>query len=142
MGRKNTPVLSEEQRAELIRGLKTGKSHALRSRCQVILQKAEGRTSKDVGQIAGMCHVSVNSWLRRYNEEGIQGLSTKPGRGRKASIRKEQDQEAILEAVKANRQRISMAKADWEAQRAEGETPVGREALRLFLKALGEDISE
>ena len=71
MGRKNTPALSEAQRAELTKGLKTGKSHATRCRCQVILLKAEGRTSKDVGEIVGMCNVSVNSWLKRYNEEGI-----------------------------------------------------------------------
>ena len=96
-----------------------GKSHAARSRCQVILLKSEGRTSKDVGAIVGMCHVSVNSWLKRYNEEGIGGLLTKPGRGRKPSIRPQEDQEAILEAVKANRQRISLAKAEWEADTGE-----------------------
>lgn len=142
MGRKNTPTLSEEQRAELIEGHKTGKSHATRSRCQLILLKSEGRTSKDVGAIVGMCNVSVNSWLKRYNEEGIKGLLTKPGRGRKPSICQQEDQKAILEAVKANRQRITMAKAEWEAQRAEGAKPVGREALRHFLKALGADTSE
>jgi transposase len=89
-----------------------------------------------------MCHVSVNSWLRRYNEEGIEGLLTKPGRGGKSSIHQREDQEAILLAVKANRQRITMAKAEWEAQRAEGDTPVGRDAFRRFLKSLGADTSE
>lgn len=142
MGRKNTPVLSETQRAELTKGLKTGKSHAFRCRCQVILLKAEGRGSKDVGEIVDMCHVSVNSWLKRYKQQGIEGLLTKPGRGRKPSIRQEEDREAILEAVKANRQRISLAKAEWEAQRPEGDTPVGRDALRRFLKALAADTSE
>ncbi len=78
MGRKNTPVLSEGQRAELTKGVKTGKSHASRSRCQLILLKAAGRTSKDVGEIVGMCHVSVNSWLKRYNqEEAMRPASTR-----------------------------------------------------------------
>ncbi len=142
MGRKNTPFLSEIQRAELTQGLKMSKSHALRCRCQTILMKAEGRTSKDVGQIVGMCNVSVNSWLKRYKQEGFEGLVTKPGRGRKPSIRQEENQEAILLAVKANRQRITMAKAEWEAQRAEGDTPVGRAAFRRFLKSLGADTNE
>lgn len=127
---------------ELTNGLKNGKSHAFRSRCQAILLKADGRTSKEVGSIVGMCHVSVNSWLKRYNSEGVQGLDTRPGRGRKPLISQEDDQEAILEAVKANRQRITMAKAEWEAQRAEGDTPVGRDAFRRFLKSLGADTSE
>ena len=126
---------------ELTNGLKNGKCHAFRSRCQAILLKADGRTSKEVGSIVGMCNVSVNSWLKRYNSEGVQGLDTRPGRGRKPLIFKEEDQEAILEAVKANRQRISMAKAEWEAQRGEGETVVGRETFRHFLKALAADTS-
>ncbi len=142
MGRTNKPTLSEEQWIELTNGLKNGKSHAFRSRCQAILLKADGRTSKEVGSIVGMCNVSVNSWLKRYNSEGVQGLGTRPGRGRKPLLSKEKDQEAILDAVKANRQRISMAKAEWEAQRGEGDTTVGRETFRHFLKALAADTSE
>lgn len=109
-------------------------------RCQSILLKADGRKSKDVGQIVGMCHVSVNSWLGRYKTEGIKGLLTKPGRGRKPSINKLADQPAIIEAVQANRQRISLAKAQWESQRSEGSKPVGKEAFRNFLKGLAADI--
>ena len=142
MGRKNKPNLSEEQKLELSNGLRNGKTHALRSRCQAILLKAEGRTSKEVGSIVGMCHVSVNSWLKRYNNEGMRGLVTKPGRGRKPLINKEADQHPILAAVKANRQRLSMAKAEWEAQRGEHGTAVGRETFRNFLKALADDTSE
>lgn len=121
--------------------MRSSKNHTFRMRCQTILLKAEGRTSKDVGEIVSMCHVSVNSWLKRYNAEGIGGLSTKPGRGRKPSLAVEEDQEAVLEAVKANRQRISMAKAEWEAQREKADAPVERDALRRFLKSLGADTS-
>jgi len=35
-----------------------------------------------------------------------------------------------------------MTKAEWEAQRVEGDTPVGRDALRRFLKSLAADTSE
>lgn len=110
-------------------------------RCQTILLKADGRTSKDVGSVVGMCHVSVNSWLKRYKAGGIGELATRPGRGRKPGLTKEADQQAVLEAVKANRQRISMAKAEWEAQRAEQGKPVGRDSFRNFLKSLAVDIN-
>lgn len=136
MGRVNRPLLSEDQRKELENSFKTSDTHSFRMRCQAILLKADGRKSKDVGQIVGMCHVSVNSWLERYKTEGIKGLLTKPGRGRKPSINQSQDQPAIIASVKANRQRISLAKAEWESQRSEGSTPVGREAFRNFLKVL------
>jgi transposase len=141
MGRVNTPLLSESQRLELEQGLKNSASHAFRMRCQSILLKSAGRKSKEVGTIVGMCHVSVNSWLKRYKKEGLSGLLTKPGRGRKPSIQPHEDQEAILIAVQANRQRISLAKAEWEAQRAEGSKPVGIVAFRNFLKALAGDIN-
>ena len=50
------------------------------------------------------------------------------------------DAAGILEAVKANRQRVDMAKAEWEA--AHANKSVSRDTFRRFLKALAEDISE
>ena len=88
-----------------------------------------------------MSHVSVNSWLKRYKAEGIQGLLTKPGRGRKPLIEQQTNTEAIVEAVKANRSRISIAKAEWEAERSAGSKPVGRQAFTNFLKTLAQDIN-
>ena len=106
MGRVNTPILSSSQRKELEIGLKEGKSHSFRMRCQSILLKSEGRTSKEVGSITGMCHISVNSWLNRYKSEGVSGLSTKSGRGRKPILNREEDKAGILESIKANRCRF------------------------------------
>jgi transposase len=113
----------------------------MRMRCQAILLKSDGRKSKDVAGIVGMSHVSVNSWLKRYKDEGIEGLLTKPSRGRKPLIEPKTDTEAILEAIKANRSRIAMAKAQWEAERSVGSRPVSREAFTKFLKTLAHDIS-
>ena len=141
MGRVNTPTLNEQERLALEKGLRTSKSHAMRMRCQAILLKSDGRKSKDVAGIVGMSHVSVNSWLKRYKDEGIEGLLTKPGRGRKPLIEPKTDTEAILEVIKANRSRIAMAKAQWEAERSVGSRPVSREAFTKFLKTLAHDIS-
>jgi transposase len=136
MGRVNTPVLSEAQRAELENGLKTGQRHAFRMRCQSILLKADGRTSTEVGSIVGLCQVSINSWLKRYNTEGISGLWTKEGRGRKPKIDKTTDESAVVASVKANRQRLQTAKAEWESQSGKH---VSKDTLRRFLKALTDD---
>ena len=64
-----------------------------------------------MGQVVGLCQVSVNSWVKRYGQEGIEGLKTKPGRGRKPLLSMAQDEAAIRAAVQANRQRIALAKA-------------------------------
>lgn len=142
MGRVNTPVLTDIQRADLERELKTNDSHSFRMRCQAILLKAAGRKSKDVAQIVGMCHVSVNSWLKRFKTDGLAGLQTKPGRGRKPLLDKVADKDAVLAAVKANRQRIQLAKADWQAARQAGSKPVSESTFRAFLKTLVGDINE
>ena len=132
MSRVNTPILDELARAALEQLHKTSPSHALRLRCQLVLLKAMGRTSHDVWQVVGLCHVSVNSWTRRYRQEGIEGLKTKLGRGRKPLLNLAQDEASVRAAVQANRQRITLAKAEWEAQRASGSPAVGRDTFRAF----------
>lgn len=75
--------MSLEQRAALEKGYRTGASHAFRTRCQMVLLKSERRSSVEVADVLGCCEIVVNNWLRRYEEEGIEGLKTRPGRGRK-----------------------------------------------------------
>jgi transposase len=135
MGRVNTPSLTLEQRRELESGFRDGLRHCFRMRCQCLLLKSEGRTSKDVGSITGMCHVSVNTWVKRYKSEGFQGLSTKSGRGRKPVI-EDHDKEAILSAIKSNRQRMQTAKAEWERQSGKR---LCNNTFKSFLKSLAED---
>ena len=138
MGRVNTPILLPEQRMELESGFKTGSSHCFRMRCHTMLLKAEGQTSIEVGSITNMSHISVNSWVKRFVIDGMAGLKTKPGRGRKPIIVKADDQEAILKIIKANRQRMQTALAEWQA--LSGKT-VSRSTFRSFLKSLAEDIN-
>ena len=137
MGRVNTPLLTPEQRKELELGMRTGKSHCFRMRCQSILLKSDSRSSIEVGSITGMCNVSVDKWVKRYKSEGLPGLVTKPGRGRK-SIIEENDKEAILRAVKTNRQRMQTAKAEWEQQSGK---KVCTNTFKRFLKSLADDIN-
>ena len=136
MGRIKTLGLTAEQQAELEQGFRSGKTHAFRKRCQLVLLKEEGRSSQTVGSIVKMCEMSVNNWLARYAIEGLVGLMTKPGRGRKAKLNAVKDAAPVLAAVKANRQRLLTAKAEFEAG---GGQPVSRETLRRFLKVLAGD---
>ncbi|AWM34674.1 hypothetical protein DDQ68_18960 [Hymenobacter nivis] len=70
---------AEAAQAALASLYKKSSSHTLRQRCQLVLLKATGRTSKEVGDVVGLCQVSVNSWVKRYQEEGIVDL--KPSQG-------------------------------------------------------------
>jgi transposase len=139
MGRVNTPILSETAKLALEHDFKTSQVHSYRMRCQVILLKSTGRKSEEVGEITGMTYVSVNTWVKRYKDFGIEGLKTKPGRGRKAILNKETDKACILESVKAHRQRIQTAKAEWEEKSGKS---ISVSTLKLFLKTLTDDIVE
>lgn len=86
MGKTKVIELSAEQRAALEKGYRKGTSHAFRTRCQMVLLKSERRSSVEVADVLGCCEIVVNNWLRRYEEEGIEGLKTRPGRGRKPKL--------------------------------------------------------
>jgi transposase len=116
MGKIKTAELSRAQRAALEKGYHTGSSHAFRVRCQMILLKSERRTAAEIAGILGCCEVVVNNRLKRYESEGIEGLRTRPGRGRKPLLDAGQDLPRVKAAVAANRQRISLAKAELGAQ--------------------------
>lgn len=138
MGRVNTPILSESERSALESGYRNGKKHGFRQRCQLILLKSGGRTSKEVGEIMNCHEISVNAWVERYKTQGIDGLHTHRGRGRKPILQKELHAVQVLEAVKANRQRLSLAKASFEASSGK---KLSISAFRVFLKALADDIN-
>src|SRR5215212_6919623 len=116
MGKIKTVELSKSQRTALEKGYRAGSSHAFRLRCQMILLKSERRTAAEIAALLGCCEVVVNNWLKRYESEGIEGLLTKPGRGRKPVLDAEQDLPSVKAAVAANRQRINLAKAELEAE--------------------------
>jgi len=116
MSRLTKLMLTADQEAALQKGRHADKSPAFRSRCQMILLKAKKQPSWQIAEQVGCCMIVVNHWVKRYQAEGIEGLRTKQGRGRKAVFNRDTDLERVRVAVQANRQRLSLAKAELEAQ--------------------------
>lgn len=110
----------------------------VRLRCQIILLKAQGRTAQDIGSIVGMCKLSVHHWIQRYRTQGISGLLTQKGQGRKPLLNMEADAPAVILSVKAHRQSVKAAQATYEAN---GGKQVSEDSFRAFLKALATPIS-
>lgn len=123
--------LTPEQQAALEKASRHGKSYSFRQRCLMVLLKSQSRTSKDVAAQVGCCEVVVNTWLKRYQQLGLDGLKTKAGRGRKSILQADTDLAAVRQAVQSSRQRISLAKAELQQE-------LGKEfsqlTLRRFLK--------
>src|SRR5437868_4169674 len=86
MGKTKVVELSIEQRAALEKDYRKGTSHAFRLRCQMVLLKSEKRSSLAVADVLDCCEIVVNNWLRRYEKEGLDGLQTRKGRGRKPKL--------------------------------------------------------
>ena len=138
MGKITKIELSESERIKLNFGYKEGSSHCFRMRCKAVLLKSEGLSSEAIGKIVEMTHISVNNWVKRYLLEGISGLETRKGRGRKP-IMDCSDEEAVRKAIENDRQSVNKAREAWQ-------NAVGKEAsestFRRFLSALAQDISE
>ena len=138
MGKITKIELSESERIKLNFGYKEGSSHCFRMRCKAVLLKSEGLSSEAIGKIVEMTQISVNNWVKRYLLEGISGLETRKGRGRKP-IMDCSDEEAVRKAIENDRQSVNKAREAWQ-------NAVGKEAsestFRRFLSALAQDISE
>jgi transposase len=139
MGKIKTVELTRAQHTVLEKGYRAGSSHAFRLRCQMILLKSEQRTAAEIAGLLGCCEVVVNNWLKRYEAEGIDGLRTRPGRGRKPVLDAVQDLESVKAAVAANRQRISVARAELEAELGKG---FSTKTLQRYLKNMVLAINE
>ena len=129
--------LSEAQRLELERGYRMGEKHCFRMRCLALLLKAEGLSAAEVGERTGMEQHTVRKWLKRYEEEGVKGLETRPGRGRKP-IMDCSDEEAVRRAIEQDRQSVNKAREAW--QQASGKE-ASESTFKRFLSALAQDIS-
>ena len=131
MGKTKVIQLSDEQRQELEDGRRSGKSHAFRERCQMILLKSENRASSEIARFLSCHKITVNEWVKRFEVEGIEGLKTRPGRGRQAILQASTDLSRVRAAVQRSRQRIGLAKAELEA---ELQKPFSVTTLKRFLK--------
>ena len=113
MGKPKVLELTEAERLALEKGFRLGEKHCFRMRCRAVLLKADGLSSAAAGVQTEMSHVSVNAWVKRFKSEGIDGLNTRSGRGRKP-IMDCSDEEAVRRAIEQDRQSVSKARAAWE----------------------------
>ncbi|MEM6965739.1 MAG: helix-turn-helix domain-containing protein [Bacteroidota bacterium] len=99
----------------------------------MVLLKSEGRSSKEIADIVGTNLVSVNTWVNRYQTEGMGGLKTRSGRGRKPILDEQADAEKVKAIVKKEQQRLKNAKEDLEEELGK---KFSLKTLHRFLKNL------
>lgn len=137
MGRKNKVVkLTPDELESLEKGYRQSDSAVFSRRCQIILLKSKGYSSTAIAEVQGTTIQPVNAWVKRFEANGMEGLKSKPGRGRKRILSKEADGARVRKAVQKERQRLSLAKEELEQQTGKRFSQV---TLRRFLKNLSAD---
>lgn len=140
MGRKSKKIdLTQAELVELEKGYRNSKSKSFSQRCHMILLKNQGRSSQEIADIFGTTFQPVNSWVKRYVKDGIDGIKTKPGQGRKPILNKLQDEVKVKAAIKKERQRIRLAKESLEKDLGKSFSIL---TLKRFLKNLSADGNE
>lgn len=100
MAKHHKLELSETERQQLIELRDNGEPAYLRERAAVLLKGQAGSSPHKVarkGLLKKRDPDTVYAWLRRYKENGIQGLLHKPGRGRKPAYSPKSSEEAEAE---------------------------------------------
>jgi len=135
MGKTKIIELTIEQRRALDKGYRKGRGHAFRMRCQMVLLKSEKRSSAQVSQILGCCEIVINRWLKRWKAEGLKGLETRAGRGRKPKLSTQNP--LHLKAVKAEiAQHPQSVKTVIAKLEEELDVAMHPDTLKRFLKKL------
>lgn len=55
-------------------------------RLRVVLLAKQGFTAPEIATCTGLSRRAIQDWVARYNREGLNGLKTRPGRGRKPAL--------------------------------------------------------
>lgn len=137
MGKTKKIILSQEARAELDKAYRFGSSHRFRMRCKAVMLKADNAKMAEICKIVGYGKLAVYDWFKRYEEDGLEGLREKGGRGQKPLMSRTETP-AVKEAVRKHRQSIKRAKDEWESSSGKH---VSESTFRRFLEILAQDIS-
>ena len=131
-----------EQITDLEReNLKEIKKHHLkyreRERAMGIMLSYKGYSPKEIGDIFDISERVVYTWIDNFNENGIIGLLTQKGQGRKSILRKE-DEVRVKELVEKYPFQLSTVCNELLKDGIE----VSKKTLKAFLKSLDIPIKE
>jgi transposase len=88
----------ERQGLEQLAASRTAQARFV-ERARLLLAIADGHRPSQVAHDLGVCRPTVYTWIRRFNERGLQGLEDRPRSGRPHTYTAEQRAEVIAAAL-------------------------------------------
>ena len=138
--------LTTGEKKELERGKKAGKSFSYRTRCHAILLSNKGYEISQITDVLEVHRSSVYTWFSAWENQGIEGLKTKAGQGRKAMlcVNNKEHVKAVEKTVEkvAKKGGNLLAEVEKELSLEQG---LSKKMLNTFLKKLisyGSDVGE
>ncbi len=139
MSRKKSFIenLSTEEKAVLEYEKKYGKSDAYRIRCHAILLSNKSFTTNEIATILEVTKSSIYNWFSAWRTDGIEGLKTKSGQGRKPVLSTDNSDhvEGVKKAVKKVAQEGGNLLNEIQTE-LELEDGLTKKMLSLFLQKL------
>lgn len=134
-------ALTEEELTQLDELYRQTKNVRVRNRAQMILLGAEEKmTAPQIAKIVRQDEQTVRRWIKRFNAEGINGLSDKPKSGSPKRVT-EGYRERLLVVVRRRPRSLKQPYSLWTLQRLvdfmaeETELRFSTETVRLILQA-------
>lgn len=103
--------LDSVQKGELERIVRSYTSEQrIVQRARIILEKSRGLSLRATAALVGVRPRIASKWCRRFNQDGLSGLSDAKGRGRRAILSEKAKEKVLVEAVRppANKARWSV----------------------------------
>jgi transposase len=103
IGRKRIEIeVNSDQLDRLKRIYRENEGHAVRQRAHAIILLCQEKAKlENVAAILDVCRVTIYNWVKRWKNDGIEGLYDLDGRGRKPLF-SESDEIIILSKIKEN----------------------------------------
>lgn len=130
--------LTTEQIAQLEDGYKNGQSHPSRERCHCILLSYQGKTVQQLAELFDVRTRTIYAWFNRWEAQGIKGMGTQPGRGRKPKlcIDNVEHVQQVKKSIKLEAQKLDKVLVEIEEKL---KTSMSKRTLQRFLKNLTTD---
>ncbi|GAB3264782.1 hypothetical protein GCM10027347_32090 [Larkinella harenae] len=124
------------QQVELLRQtIRESQSSVLKKRCQCVLYSYYGLTVSELMEMFAVDRRSIYNWMNRWQEDGVQGLQDKPGRGLKPKLNPENKQhvEKVMKAMMTYPKEPRQALKQINHQLPQ---PISQDTLRRFVKKI------